>query len=725
MRGRASFALAAFIVAAQAAPAAAQVPTSRGPAGAEAPVYFKADTLRYDRELGVMVATGHVEFTRNDNTLMADSVSYNEKSDKVSASGHVTLLQPTGEVIFADYVELTGDLREGVLNDLRIRLQDNSRIAANSAKRTGGNRTELSRAVYSPCDLCADKPDRPPLWQIKAKRVIHDEESHDIVYNDATMELYGIPVAFLPYFSHPDPTVDRRSGFLSPNFGSDSELGKIVRVPYYIDIAPDKDATIEPVMTTNEGPALGAEYRQRFRNGVFQAAGSITEASAGNDTDRTRGHIKSYGLFDINPTWRTGFNIYRATDDTYLRRYKIDDADQLTSQAFVEGFGGRSYAAMRAYSFQGLRASDDPGLTPLIWPIAQYSFVGEPGRMGQYWSMDANVLQLTRTQGVDSRRISMTPGWRLPVTTSTGEVFTVFATVQNDLYYASDLTDSHFTGPHNGWAGRVFPQVGIDWRYPFIRRDGTTSEIVEPIAGFVAAPNGGNTYRIPNNDARDFELQDSNVFDPSRFPGQDRVEGGQRFYYGLRASALGLMNGGATTLFLGQSYRVRHDDTFAPKSGLDGNFSDYVGRVSVTPSEYVNLNYRFRVDKRTFASRRHEVDTSFGPRSVKLGLNYIFVDTRPDQPEFPLPRKQLQGQLSTQLTPEWSASGFFLRDLAAPQGDEKELRHGVALVYEDECFIFSTDLARNFTEDRDVRPSTTLMFHITFKTLGRVQVTGL
>jgi len=259
MRGRAAFALAAFIVAAQAAPAAAQVPTSRGPAGSEAPVYFKADTLRYDRELGVMVATGHVEFTRNDNTLMADSVSYNEKSDKVSASGHVTLLQPTGEVIFADYVELTGDLREGVLNDLRIRLQDNSRIAANSAKRTGGNRTELSKAVYSPCDLCADKPDRPPLWQIKAKRVIHDEESHDIVYNDATMELYGIPVAFLPYFSHPDPTVDRRSGFLSPNFGSDSELGKIVRVPYYIDIAPDKDATIEPVMTTNEGPALGAE----------------------------------------------------------------------------------------------------------------------------------------------------------------------------------------------------------------------------------------------------------------------------------------------------------------------------------------------------------------------------------------------------------------------------------------------------------------------------------
>src|SRR5262249_36014038 len=163
------------------------------------PVFFRADSLRYDRELGVMVATGHVEFTREDKTLLADTVSFNEKQDLVTASGNVTLLQATGEVAFADYVELTGDLKEGVSTSVRIRLQDDSRIAANSGRPTdGGNRLEMSRAVYSACDQCPDHPDRAPLWQLKARQVVHDQQTRNIVYNDAILEMWGIPVAYTP-----------------------------------------------------------------------------------------------------------------------------------------------------------------------------------------------------------------------------------------------------------------------------------------------------------------------------------------------------------------------------------------------------------------------------------------------------------------------------------------------------------------------------------------------
>ena len=723
---RHALAITLTLAAIAAAPAAAQMGAFPAPttSTSETPVFFKADSMRYDRDLGVIVATGNVEFTREDHTLLADTVSYNEKSELVTASGHVTLLEPTGEAIFADYVELTGDLKEGMMQNLRMRLQDDSRLAANGARRTGGNRTEFSKAVYSPCDLCRDDPNRPPLWQIKAKRIVHDQESHDVTYNDATFEFLGVPVAFSPFFQHPDPTVDRRTGFLSPAFGGDSQLGKLIRLPYYFDIAPNIDATVEPIFTTNEGPVMAGEYRQRFAHGVSTFAGSITEASRGDDSDHLRGHVKSNTRFDLDQNWRAGLDIYRATDDTYLRRYRFDSLDQLTSQAFVEGFRGRNYATARAYAFQGLRANDDPGQTPLIWPIAEYSFLGEPGRMGQYWTLDANVMQLTRTEGQDSRRFSVTPGWRLPATTSDGQVFTLFATLQSDIYYASDLVDPHFTRPHEGTAGRIVPQVGIDWRYPFIRRDGAVSEVVEPIAGFIAAPNGGNSFRIPNEDSLDVELQDSNVFDANRFPGLDRVEGGKRFYYGMRTSVLGL-NGGSTTLFLGQSYRLRRDDTFPQESGLEDNFSDFVGRLQVTPSEYMNFIYRTRIDKTSFEPRRHEIGASAGPRSIKFSLNYIFIDNRPDQPEFPLPRKQVQGQFLARLTPEWSLGGSFLRDLEAPQGNARELQHGLTLMYEDECFAVSTDYIRSFTEDRDVRPSTTLLVRLSFKTLGRFQLSGL
>jgi LPS-assembly protein len=530
--------------------------------------------------------------------------------------------------------------------------------------------------------------------------------------------MYGVPVAYLPYFSHPDPTVDRKTGLLAPTFGSDSELGKIVRTPYYFNISPDKDATIEPILTTNEGPVLSGEYRERFAHGNAELSGSITDGSTNSGTREARGHIKGMSRFDLDRNWRAGADLYRSTDDTYLRRYGFDSVDQLTSQLYVEGFSGRNYATVRSYAFQGLRVDDDPGLTPVVWPIAQYSYVGEPGRLGQRWTLDASALQLTRSQGTDSRRISFIPGWRLPYTARSGEMVTLFATLQTDFYKFDALNDPRYAAspPTDGTAKRIFPQVGVDWRYPFVRHDPHVSEIIEPVVGFVAAPNGGNPFRIPNEDSLDIELQDANVFNANRFTGTDRVEGGQRAYYGLRASAIG-QGGGSSSVFLGQSYRLRKDDTFPVGSGLEDRLSDYVGRVQIRPASFFDTNYRFRIDKDNYQPKRHEVGVSVGPPALRIGLNYIFIEQTPNETAFRT-REELQGVVLARLTPTWSAGANMLRNLGENGG---ELRHGFSLIYEDECFTFSTNFARSFAEDRDVRPSSSLLFRISFKNLGRLQ----
>src|SRR3546814_15358023 len=94
----------------------------------------------------------------------------------------------------------------------------------------------MRRAVYSPCDLCKENPDRPPLWQLKAERVVHDQKAQEVRYNNVFLEMWGVPVLYSPYFQHPDPTVKRRSGFLPPLFGTMGEVGEFLRVPYYIEI---------------------------------------------------------------------------------------------------------------------------------------------------------------------------------------------------------------------------------------------------------------------------------------------------------------------------------------------------------------------------------------------------------------------------------------------------------------------------------------------------------
>ena len=667
--------------------------------------------MTYDRERELVTASGDIEVSYADRVLMADTMTYNQRTDLLAASGNVTLLEPTGEVVIAEHLELTGDLKDGILEDLRIILQDRARIAANGARRSGGNLLEMSRAVYSPCNLCPEEPSRPPLWQLKAVKVVHDKRRQTIEYSDAWLELAGVPVVYTPYFSHPDPTVKRRSGLLTPSAGGSSDLGFVTQVPYYVVIDPSSDATVTPIYTTEEGPVLAGEYRKRLLAGSLDLSGSITEDSE----DDVRGHIVGKGRFDLDDTWRWGFDIDRATDDTYLRRYGFGSASTLTSSAFAERFRKRNYMAFNGYAFQGLRASDDPGQAPLVLPMFEYNHVGEAGRLGERSTLDVNLLALTRTGGTDTRRLSVSGGWGLPYVGRLGDVYALSASLQGDLYHVNGVDREGKSDSFSGFTGRVLPQVALDWRYPFVREEGRVIQLVEPVASVIASPYGGNSSKIPNEDSLDFEFDDTNLFSTNRFTGLDRVEGGPRINYGLKWGVFG-RGGGSTTVLFGQSYRVKEDDTFARGSGLEEHFSDLVGRVRVAPGNWLDLLYRARWDKDNLALRRSEVDLTAGPRSLRLAVDYNFFDRQEDSEL--AAREEIKVSLDTTLTRYWRSRMSAVRDLAGGGG----LRSvGIGFTYEDECLVFTTNLTRTFFEDRDLRPTDAVIFRLTLKTLGDVQ----
>ena len=395
---------------------------AHGVAGAELPsedepVLLSADEVTYDRELGVVTARGHVELSQGERILLADTLTYNERTGTIAASGNVALLEPNGDVAFANYVELTSDLKEGVIRDIRLLLADGSRIAANGGRRSGDT-TEFAKAVYSPCPVCEPDPYRPPLWQLKAVRVTHDQKKHRIEYRDAWLEIRGVPVVYTPYFSHPDPSVTRQSGFLVPDFSFSNSLGFSVQVPYFFTLGPSGDATFDPIFTTKQGIVLGGEYRRRLQMGEFQTDGSITRADREDDNevhdDEVRGYIRSNARFDHDENWRYGTDLFRASDKTYLRLYDYGSDRTLTSQAFVETFADRSYGIGRSMWFQGLRDQDNNDQFPIIVPEAVYHYVGEPLSAGDYLTFDAGVLNLSRIEGPDSRRLHSLAGWHRP-----------------------------------------------------------------------------------------------------------------------------------------------------------------------------------------------------------------------------------------------------------------------------------------------------------------------
>lgn len=706
LRWGAGWALLAWLALAGAAAAQPRLPTDQ-------PVLLTADQVTYDQELGLVTATGKVEITQGERILMADSVSYNERDGKVAASGNVSLLEPTGEVVFADYVELTDEMRNGFIKSVRMLLADNSRFAAAAGERRDGNVTVLERAVYSPCELCPKDPTRPPLWQIRAVKVTHNQETKRVEYQDATLEAFGVPVLYTPYFRHADPTVKRESGILSPSVTNNNYFGPRLKLPYYWAIAPDRDATITPQYSLKEGLQLGAEYRQRTLSGEYRLQGSGTWVDErDNNGDKTgdqefRGHFRADGRFRLDEQFRWGYNVFRSTDDTYLRRYNIQGgrANTLVSRAFLEGINGRQYMALNGYSFQGLRPDDDPGSTPLVLPMFDYSFQGQPGEHGGRFGLDANMLSLYRTDGTDVRRLSVTGSWHLPYYAPAGDVYTLTAQLRADGYWINEGVDgSNPQGAEeSALTGRVLPLLALDWRYPWVRAEDNVRLLVEPIAALVLTPYGGNPSRIPNEDSQSFEFDDTNLFSLSRFPGLDRYDSGPRLNYGLKLGAYG-NSGGYTEVLAGQSLRPKRDDTFAPGSGLIEPESDYVGRLTVAPSRFLNLTDRVRLDQESGSLRRHEVIASAGPEALRLSLSYALLDRALFTDELQ-DREAIGVGLTSRLTKYWWFTASHLRNIG---NDGGSLRSFGGLRYTDECFDILLFVDRTFVVDRDIRPSTTI-----------------
>jgi LPS-assembly protein len=694
--------------------------------GSDEPVLFTADEVSQDRDLGTILARGNVEITQGNRILMADTVSYNQRTDTVSASGNVKLLEPTGEVIFAEFVELTDGLKNGLVKELRVLLTDDSRFAANEARRRDGNLTVMKRGVYSPCAICKEDPERPLVWQLKAETIEHDQERQEIRYRNAFMEMFGLPVAYVPYFSHPDPTVERKTGFLPPDFGTGGNVGGHIRLPYYVVLDTDKDMTLSPIYTVDEGLVLSGEYRQRFDKGELSLVGSITEADRDviengvteTRKDQIRGHFRAKGAYHLDDTWRAGVDSARATDRTYLKKFNFfsESEDVLTSNLFVEGFRPGTFAAANIYSFQDLRSGSRPD-QPLIAPLVQYQHVSAADPYGGRMSVDSNLRYLLRDDGPTTQRISLRPGYEISRVTDIGLVSTFSTSIQADIYNVDQTADPAVSQDVNSTiTGRLLPRATFDVRYPFVRSSDTVRQLIEPIAMVTAAPNGQNPKNIPDEDSAVFEADDTNLFSEDRLPGGDRVESGQRVAYGIRLGAYGREDG-QTTAFIGQSYRINKDEDLRRDSLIEEHFSDIVGRIEVRPSRYADIRYRFAfASDRMFEPRRNEVTFNLGPAAYRLSGSYNFIGATKD---FEV-REELSLAFSTQITDHWSLGLATQQDLDAGQA----LRHSALLRYQDECIIFDVQGTRSFFQDEDIQPSDSVLFRIKFKNLGEVKTTA-
>jgi LPS-assembly protein len=720
-------------------PAEAQVglgrQSFRGVGSEQQPVLLTADEVSYDRDLHIVTARGHVEITSGERLVRADVVNYNELTKVVTASGHVTLMEPTGDVVFGNYMELTDDLKNGVIQDLRAILQDRSRMAAVSGRRADANTTTGRGAVYSPCELCRDDPTAPPLWQLKAARITHNQDEKEVSYRDAWLEMGGVPIAYTPYLEHPDGTQGRTSGFLAPGYAASTATGTRIPVPYYQVIDNSSDITFIPVFIPGDTPLLAADYRQRTQKGYMDLTGSFVEPESHNTfidpTGKTqtydwRGHVKGDGLFDIDNNDRWGFNVARATDRYYLdnysllSRFQFQNYNTLTSRVYAERFfgpGSGSYAAVNTYSFQGLSASDDPAQAPNVLPSVNYNYIGERGPYGQYYTLEANSLEILRRTGTEDQRLTAKPGWHVPYITNDGQVYSLDATVQADVWHDSGITlaPDPFNPTEDGYTERLFPQLALGWRDPFIRRGTDWQTIVEPIVSVDIGPNMGTQGRYPNEDSRGVTFDATNLFSANRFPGYDRVDGGQRISYGVNTN-FSRFKGGNFQVFGGQSYRLEPDPAMPTGTGLNEKQSSYITRVIAYPHPWFGATLQGQFDPH-FSTQVINYGVSTGPPNVAtFALNYVYIKASA-QPGLTSDVKEISPSLNVRLTPHWRLTAYDAYDLGVNSGN---LIEGLGAIYEDECLILEADVQRRFIGTVNNPEETFVSVRLIFRNLGEI-----
>jgi len=694
--------------------------------------YLEADTIIRDEEHNTITAQGQVEARSRGKVLRADRLESDQNTGVVTAKGDVQLLNPDGTSEFAKEMTLDKDFTTGLALAFSTRQEPNVKIVGDEAIRLNKDAMALNKAVFTVCDICdADGTPKTPTWSIQASQVIQDHDHKVIFYRHAVMRIKGLPVFYTPLFWHTDPSAKRGSGFLAPNIAIDGRRGFSYEQPYLWVISPYSDLVISPQLDTKVTPLLNLEYRKRFYSGQIDARFGYTYAqqfdSAGKpyDYETSRSYILASGAFVPAENWTWGFSAERVTDPLLFQRYVVPNAynprglfntddQRLISQLYATEQDSRSYLSVAMMSFQGLRVGDQNGTFPLVAPLIEAHYNPDFLLFGGRLRLEGGGVVLQRTRdvvtdtppGEDSRRASVGGDWRSSFTLYNGIRLEPFVQARTDLYNVDDVAVGN-TGLHT--TARALGTAGVDASWPFFRRSGDMTVVLEPLAQLAVSPRAVNNKYIPNEDSQVIDFDETNLFEVNKSPGFDYYEGGARANVGGRAS-FRWDSGGSVQFMAGRSLRATPDPTLPASSSLNRTESDWVLATSLQPFPGLTGFSRALYDSQDGRVRRLEAGLNAGGARLNGFVRYLFDNVDPALPK--TENAQFGGQVL--ITKHWGLSGSASFDIA----NKVTPLESIGLLYQDECTHWELIYQHNGTYNRTLHPNDTIMLRLLLVTLG-------
>ncbi len=662
-----------------------------------------ADQVRYDANSDSLIATGNVQIFFENRVLEASKVEYQNATGQIVADGPLTLRDGNTTTILGSSAEIDGELRSALLYGARLVLAENFQFAADKARKVNDRFTVLDRSVASACQIC--NRDDVPVWLIRARRIVHDAETRTVHFEGARFEFLGVPIAYFPYFRTPDPSVERASGFLTPQFKSSDIYGFGFRIPYYFVIDANRDLTVTPFLTTSGAKILEGEFRQRFYNGDLDFTGAIA-FDTDPDVPATRAFIDGTAEFDLRNDYRLNLELNWVSDDAFLSEYGYSSADRLTSSAQVSKQTDSSYFKLETVGFQSLRDGVDDRTLPVAFPRISFENYWTPQTIGGRAGIEADARALVRLDGRDVASAGGTASWQASTHLAGGILGSLQAQMSARAYVTGDDPAYPDTAQFIG-----VPALSAELRWPFSRVSKGTTQVIEPVFQIVYSESWGDTSGIPNEDSADLEFDAANLFSINRFPGDDRFETGLRANVGLSFNQFS-DTGWNYGITIGQVFRQKKSSEFPGATGLNDLSSNFVAATNIDFPPYFSVSNQ-TILSNSFDFERNDIQMTLALDTFELDASYVYLS-----PDGSLTTgngsQELRFEGRYQATPNWAIDVEWRRDLA---GDD-DVTAGAGIEYGNECVRSRFSVSRRFTNSNSLSESTEFGFTVSLAGLG-------
>lgn len=669
-----------------------------------APATLIADDISFEQGSEVITARGGVEVFYEDTRLRAQSITYSGDGDRIEVQGPLTLIDQDGStVIVADFADLSADLREGVLQSARIVLDRQMQIAASRVDRVEGRYSQAYQAIASSCEVCPDNP--VPLWEIRARRVIHDQEERQLHFESAQFRVMGVPVIWLPHIRLPDPTVERATGFLAPSVRATDATGTQIRAPYFVEMGDHADLTITPWLGLGNSQTIELRYRQAFRNGRILANGSLTWDDLTDDD--IRGHVFADGSFRLPRDFDLTFRLEAASDDGYLGTYGFENPLLRENSVRIGRTEMDTHLTFGVTNFVSRRSGTDNETLPRQIVDGRYVHRFEPGAIGGIAEFRLETLSYLRpsdTPGTDpddgtslasdAARVSAVLDWHRTQVLQNGLVVAFDTAFAADVISGRQNVEEEF----NDTELRLTPYGALELRYPMQRSGpGGVSHILEPVAQLAWSETWGE--EVPVEESVIVEFDEASLLALDRFPGADRREQGARAALGLgytRVDPLGWSAGVTAGIVL----RAEDLMQFTPGSGLDEKTSDLLLATHFTLGSRLRVMNRALFDE-TLDVTSNELDLRWNGDNHSLRTRYTWLeaDTAEGRPE---DLGELLLNAGYDFDNDWSARMNWRYDVT----EAEPTRAGVVIGYENECVDVQLSVSRRYTSNLSLAEAT-------------------